>query len=314
MMDITVIIVSYNTKDLLRDCLNSVFETVDGIACEVIVVDNDSRDGSVGMVNQAYPGVTVIRNRRNRGFGAAVNQGLEIMKGRYVLLLNTDALLTKGAVRDLFEFMENHPDAAMACGQLRNPDGSKQNSIANFPSLITLLTNAPLLEYFFPAKYPSKRYEFKEPIEIDSGVGACLIVRESAIDEVGKLDERFFFFFEETDWARSMRKAGWRIYFVPTANIYHLQGQSIGGNVWSRIEFYRSRDQYFKKWFSHPHYLVLSSAVFFRLFLNCLFYTIATLATLGLNRKIRSKWKIYFQLILWYFGSPVLGNSTESAS
>ncbi len=313
-MDISVLIVNYNTEKLLNDCLRSVSETAGGIRYEIILVDNASSDNSVEMAKALYPGIQVIRNERNRGFGAAVNQGLEVMKGRYALLLNTDAVLTQGALQKLLRFMESCPDAAMACGQLRNPDGSKQNSIGHFPSLITLLTNTPLLEYLLPDKYPGKRYDFKEPVEIDSGIGACLIVRKKAIDEVGRLDERFFFFFEETDWARSMRLAGWKIYFVPDAEIYHLQGQSIGGSVLSRIEFYRSRYQYLRKRNSYPQYLVLCAAIFLRLVVNFSFYSLAVLLTLGLKRGIKSKWLIYLQLILWHFGSPVSANSAKSAS
>lgn len=303
-MDISIIIANYNTSDLLKNCLESIFKTVSGIGYEIIVIDNASCDGSIDMVKHFFPEVHIIGNEQNRGFGAAVNQGLDVMRGRYAMLLNTDAILTKGAAEELLGFMESRPNAAMACGQLRNADGSKQNSIGNFPTLITLLVNVPLLEVLCPTKYPSKRYEYKEPIEIDSGIGACLMVRKKAIDEVGKLDERFFFFFEETDWARSMRNAGWRIYLVPTANIYHFQGQSIGATIRSRIEFYRSRYQYFKKWNSYPHYLMIALVIFLRLILNGFFYSVAVLMTLSMNRKIRDKWIIYLQLILWHIGSP----------
>jgi len=289
----------------LRDCLHSVHGTVRGIAYEIIVVDNDSNDGSIEMLGKEFPEVRIISNSENKGFAAAVNQGLKIMKGRYALLLNTDTILFKDAVSSLFSFMEGHPEAAMACGQLRNADGSKQNSIGNFPTLITLLMNTSLLEYVFPTRYPSKRHEYKTPIEIDSGIGACLIVRKEAIDKVGMLDERYFFFFEETDWARSMRSAGWKVYFVPSANIYHLQGQSIGKDIRPRIEFYRSRYRYFRKWYSYPYFLIISSVVVFRLTLNCLSHSGAALATLALNQKIRIKWVQYCKLIFWHLnGCP----------
>src|SRR4030042_4812169 len=148
-MDISIIIVNWNTKDLLRNCLNSIYQTVQNISLEIIVVDNASHDGSVAMVREEFPQVNVIENKENRGFGAANNQAISIMKGRYALLLNTDTVLKEHAVYELFSFMEAHPDAAMACGQLLNADGSKQNSIASFPTLWTLLFNTPLLEYLF---------------------------------------------------------------------------------------------------------------------------------------------------------------------
>jgi GT2 family glycosyltransferase len=306
-MDISIIIVNYNTRDLLRNCLKSIFDTVLDISYEIIVVDNASSDGSTAMLEEEFPSVTIIKNAENRGFGAANNQAFRIMKGRYALLLNTDTILTDQAVKALFTFMESNPSTAMACGQLLNADGTKQNSIAAYPTLLTLLFNAAFLEYLFPTQYPSKRHDYKEPIEIDSGIGACLMVSKNAIDDVGMFDERYFFFFEETDWARVMRSKGWKIYHVPAARIYHLQGQSIGRDVHSREEFYRSRYQYFRKWNSGPVYVLLSCAVFIRLIMNWLLTAAANLFLLGMHEAIRDKLKIYSRLILWHLkGCPIV--------
>ena len=304
-MDISIIIVNWNTKELLHNCLNSIYVTVHDISFEVIVVDNASHDGSVDMLREEFPQVTVIENTINRGFGAANNQGFDIMRGWYALLLNTDTVLADNAVHELFSLMETHPDAAMACGQLLNEDESKQNSVANFPTLLTLLANISLLEYLFPGRYPSKRYVHKEPVEVDSGIGACLLVRKNAMDEVGIFDERYFFFFEETDWAFRMRSAGWKVYHVPSAYIYHLQGQSIGGNIRSRIEFYRSRYQFFQKWKSRSYNVLVSFAVVLRLVANWLSTSVFCVSTLWMNKKVRDKWAVYSQLILWHLkGCP----------
>lgn len=304
-MEISFIIVNWNTKELLRNCLRSIEKTVMGIVYELIVVDNASQDGSVPMLRQEFPAAHVIENQVNRGFGAANNQALSIMKGRYALLLNTDTVLTEQAVSGLFSFMESQPDAAMACGQLLNADGSRQNSIAAFPNLLTLMTNVSLLEYVWPRRYPSKRYDFENPIEIDSGIGACLIVRKQAIDEVGMLDERYFFFFEETDWACQMRKADWKIFHVPGAFIYHLQGQSIGRGVRSRIEFYRSRYQFFRKWRSLPSFLIIGLVILVRLLINWLLTSVANILVLGQKNSLRDKWIVYSQVLLWHLkGCP----------
>ncbi|MCK9391193.1 MAG: glycosyltransferase family 2 protein [Syntrophales bacterium] len=300
MTDISIIIVNWNTRELLRECLESVLRTVHDLIYEVIVVDNASTDGSVAMLHDFSPQVRIIANDENRGFGAANNQAFQLMVGRYALLLNTDTVLTESAVRDLFSFMESHPKAGMSCGQLLNRDGSKQNSIASFPTLLTLLTNMSLLEYLLPGKYPSKRYDHRQPIAVDSGVGACLMVRRQAMDVVGWFDERYFFFFEETDWAYRMRLAGWRVFHVPTARIYHLQGQSIGPDVRSRIEFYRSRYQFFKKWHSLPHYLLIRMVIFGRLIINCFFTTLTVILSLGLSRGVRDKLRIYSRLVRWH--------------
>jgi GT2 family glycosyltransferase len=305
-MDLSIIIVNWNTRDFLCGCLRSVYQTIQGLSFEVIVVDNASRDGSTDMLRKEFPDVLVIENEDNRGFGAANNQALRIMKGRHALLLNTDTVLTEGAVQQLFSFLEQHTDAAMACGQLLNEDGGKQNSIAAFPTLLTLLFNTALLEVLFPERYPSKRQDYKEPIEVDSGIGACLMVRKDAIDRVGLFDERYFFFLEETDWALRMKKAGWKIYFVPSAFIYHFQGQSIGHRIESRIAFYRSRYAYFRKWHEGTcPYVLARILIFARLTVNWLAMLVGNAVMLGMNKEARKKWKVYSQLVLWHLkGCP----------
>jgi GT2 family glycosyltransferase len=247
-LDISIIVVSFNTKDLLLDCLASVFETVKGISFEVWVVDNNSTDGTVEATREKYPTIKIIKNTENLGFAAANNQAFRQMNGDYALLLNTDTVLTNGAVKELFDFMEANPEAGMACGQLLNLDGSKQNSIANFPTTLTLLSNETLLRILLPKQFPSKRRKYISPLKIDSCIGACLMARKKAMDDIGLFDERYFFFFEETDWAYRMKRGGWAIYLVPTAKIFHAQGKTIGSNLHSRIMFYRSRYLFFKKW------------------------------------------------------------------
>lgn len=304
-MDLSVVIVNWNTKDLLRGCLQSVYRTVKDISFEVIVVDNASQDGSVAMLKEDFPEVQVIENDTNKGFGAANNQALRVMQGRYALLLNTDTVLTDGAVRQLFSFLERHPDAAMACGQLLNEDGSRQNSVAAFPTLLTLLFNTSVLEYLFPARYPSKRQDYEGPVEVESCIGACLMVRKKTIDEVGLFDERFFFFLEETDWAFRMKKAGWKVCFIHSATIYHFQGRSIGHGVESRIAFYRSRYAYFRKWYKRPYYILARFLIFGRLTVDLVSMAAANLLLLGANRKIRTRLAVYSRLVLWHLqGCP----------
>jgi GT2 family glycosyltransferase len=227
-LDITFVIVNWNTRDLLLNCLKSIFETAIGFKYEVWLVDNASTDGSVNAARNAYPSIRIVQNKKNLGFAAANNLAFARMKGRYAVLINTDARLTNGAANALFGFLEKTPEAAMACGQLLNRDGTKQNSIAPFPSLLTLISNETLLRALFPKKYPSKRRHYGAPLEVDSCIGACIMVRKSAMDRIGFLDERYFFFMEETDWAYRMKQGGWKIYFVPTAKIFHEQGKTVG--------------------------------------------------------------------------------------
>ena len=298
-MDLSVVIVNWNTRDLLLQCLASLYETIHNLCFEVWLVDNASTDGSVAAAQEQFPKVRVIQNSRNLGFAAANNLALRQIQGRYALLLNTDAMLSEGAVQELFHFMENNPDVAMVCGQLLNPDGSKQNSIANFPSLALLLTNETLLRIVFPDTYPSKLRHYEAPIEIESCIGACMMVRKTAMDSVGLLDERFFFFFEETDWAYRMRRAGWKIFFVPSARIFHIQGQSVGREARGRLLFYRSRYLYLRKWFPKSYPLMVA-AVIFRLLLNTLLTGIAVLFTACCNSKLRHRLSVYLKILLWH--------------
>ena len=303
-MDISVVIVNWNTRELLLNCLASVFETVKEVSFEVWLVDNASIDGSVDAAKRAFPEIRVIENKENLGFAAANNLAFRQMNGRYALLLNTDAALKGDAVEKIYRFMENHSEIGMACGQLLNEDGSKQNSMANFPSFLSLLCNETFLRIFLPKRFPSKRREYPAPIEIESCVGACMMVRKETMVEIGLFDEAYFFFFEETDWAYRMKEAGWKIFFVPEAHIYHAQGKSVGGSVRARIMFYRSRYIFFRKWRPRSYYLICG-IVFVRLLINTFMTFLGLLLTAGLRNQIRRKFIIYIELIIWHLkGCP----------
>lgn len=298
-MDISVVIINWNTKALVLQCIESVSRTVSDLEIEIWVVDNGSADGSVEAVKQAFPDVHIIENGENLGFAKANNRALARITGKYALLLNSDAVLTPGAAAALYEFMERTPDAGMTCGQLLNEDGSLQNSFANFPTLASLLVNESVLRMIAPRHYTPKTVQSSGPMEIESGIGACLMVRKAAVDAVGLLDERYFFFFEETDWALCMRRAGWKSFFVPAARIYHLQGQSVGHRLASRVLFYESRYRYFKKWHG-PMYGMVPFLVMFRLLINLAANGAGIVLTLGLAGSVRSKFLVYAGLARWH--------------
>ena len=262
-------------------------------------MDNNSTDGTVEAVREQYPDINTIKNRENVGFAAANNQALRQMNGQYALLLNTDTVLTNGAVKGLYDFMEATPEVGMACGQLLNRDGSKQNSIANFPTLPTLFCNETVLRILMPERFPSKRMEYISPLKVDSCIGACLMVRKEAVDDVGFFDEQYFFFFEETDWAYRMKLGGWPAYFVPTAKIFHAQGKAVGNSWDSRIMFYRSRYVFLKKW--HPHsYPLFYAVIFLRLLVNTFLSFMGLLFTFGLKDSIKKRFITYVKLIIWH--------------
>jgi GT2 family glycosyltransferase len=300
-MDISFVIVNWNTRELLLSAIGSIYETVSGIEWEIWLVDNASTDGSVGAVRARYPEVRIIENTENKGFAAANNQAFRQMTGRYALLLNSDAELTPGAVARLYGFMESRSEVGMACGQLLNLDGSRQNAFASFPDFWSLVINESLLKRLFPQRYPSKYRTYGAPIPVDSCIGACMIVRKTAMDAVGLFDERYFFFMEETDWARQFRKAGWEIMFVPDARIYHAQGKSAGPGVAARILFYRSRYRYLKKW--HPwQYPLMALCLVARLVINCLTNLLAVVFTLGFSESPRIRCRRYWGLLMWHLG------------
>ncbi len=302
-ISVSVIILNYNTKQIVLDCLESVFSTIEGLPFEVYVVDNASVDGSVSAICRQYNQVNIIENKINQGFAKANNLALKIIRGKYALLLNSDTILTKNAVKILFDFMESKPQAGIACGQLLNRDGSKQNSSAGFPNFLNLIINESVLNALFPG-ITGKRSNLKSPVRVDSCIGASILIRTKAIKEVNYFDESFFFFFEETDLAFRMMQVGWPSYIVPDAHIYHLQGKSVGHSIKSRILFYESRYIYFKKRFSRM-YIMVYPVVLIKLFVNIVSNSLICFLSLFMCDRYRKKLMVYLKLLLWHIkGCP----------
>lgn len=300
-MDLSVIIVNWNTRDLLCQCLDSLSQKVKGIDTEIFVVDNGSTDGSVAAVREKFPGVKLIENPVNLGFAKANNQAFSVSKGRYLLLLNPDTQVKDEAIEGMLSFMDVHPEAGLVGAQLLNADGSKQNSIANFPSLATELLNKSLLRRLFPEKFPGKETEYPGPIEVDSVIGACMLVRREAVEQVGLLDEKFFLFLEETDWCYRMKKAGWKIYHIPQAEILHFQGKSAEAEKGkARIEYYRSRYHYFRKNRGRLQQVLLMIGLIARLWIELIFMFIACTLTFFKIKKWRRKFFTYARLAWWH--------------
>ena len=268
---------------------------------EVIVIDNGSQDGSGMEVKGTFPAVQLIENEKNLGFAKAANQGLRKASGRYALLLNPDAQVKEGAIDRMCSFMDAHPEAGVVGAQLLNADGSKQNSIANFPSLATELLNKSLLRRLFPDRFLGKERDYPEPVEVDSVIGAGMMVRRDTMEQVGLLDEGYFLFLEETDWCYRMKKAGWKIYHVPRAEIYHFQGKSAEREKnRARVEYYRSRYHFFKKNRGSLQWSILLMGLITRLCVELIFMSVACLFTLFIINKWKSKLSIYAYLLWWH--------------
>ncbi len=300
-MDLSIIIVSWNTKEFLLSCVGSVFESGPGVSREVIVVDNGSQDGSGTEVKEMFPLIRLVENERNLGFAKAVNQGLQMAAGRYILLLNPDTQMKRGTIERFVSFMDLHPETGVAGAQLLNSDGSKQNSIANFPSLATELFNKSLLRVLFPKRFPGKERNYSEPVEVDSVIGACMMVRREGLAQVGFLDENYFLFLEETDWCYRMKKAGWKIYHVPQAEVFHFQGKSAEADKKrAKVEYFRSRYHFFKKNRGGGQWFILLAGLLVRLGCELLAMTVASLVTLFIVKSWRRKLLIYAYLFLWH--------------
>ncbi|OYT75574.1 MAG: glycosyl transferase, partial [Armatimonadetes bacterium JP3_11] len=221
--DLSIIIVSYNTRELLRECL----ESLRGAAAEIIVIDNASPDGSASMVAECFPKVRLIANSENRGFGAACNQGLQIAQGRYALILNADIRAEAGAIQRLVAFMDAHPDAAACGGQLRYPDGRIQPSCARELTLWWVFCEQSMLAKLFPRTrlfggYWRTYWDFSSTIETEQVMGACMMLRRP----FPLFDESYFLYCEDTDLCYRIRQAGGKIYYVHDAVFVHHLGAS----------------------------------------------------------------------------------------
>jgi GT2 family glycosyltransferase len=230
-MDISIIIVNWNTRDILRDCLSSVFKQTQGIEFEVIVIDNGSSDRSTEMVEAEFPQVIVIANAENLGFAAANNQGIAVARGRYILLLNSDTLILDDAIAKAVQFADSHPDATVIGCRVLNPDRTLQPTCFMFPSLLNMLLSSTYLYKLFPkSKFFGREqmtwWDRNDTREVDVVTGCFMLVRRGAIEQVGLMDERFFVYGEETDWCYRFKKAGWKILFTPDAEIVHFGEQS----------------------------------------------------------------------------------------
>lgn len=305
--DISIIIVNWNTRDLLINCIESIYKTIKNLSLEIWIVDNGSRDESVNAIRRKFPDVNIIENKENLGFAKANNQALRQMHGRYAVLLNTDTILTDGAIETIVHFMDKNADTGICGGQLLNADGTKQNSIANIPTLATELLNKSLLRRLFPEKYPGKERDLKSPVEVESVIGACMVVRKKAIDDAGLMDESYFFFLEETDWCLRMRKKGWKIFHHPEAKIYHLQGKTAKReNVKARIEYWRSRYIFFEKNYGLPALNLLKAGLILKLIMNLFLISMLNVVSLFTNEKAKDKFRLYIKLIAWHLkGLPL---------
>jgi N-acetylglucosaminyl-diphospho-decaprenol L-rhamnosyltransferase len=256
--DLSVVIVSWNVRDLLRRCLTSVLHPrthtpTPTPSLEIVVVDNASTDGSVEMLRAEFPQVALIANADNRGFTVGNNQGIAAAQGRYVMLLNPDTEVLGDALVALVRYMEAHPDVGLVGPQLLYPDGSVQSSRRRFPTLATAFLESTWLEPWAPRSLLRRYYVLDQPdtatLDVDWVTGAAMLARRETIEQVGGMDEGFFMYSEELDWCRRIKAAGWRAIYYPAAQVVHYEGKSSEQAVPARhINFQRSKIRYFRKY------------------------------------------------------------------
>jgi N-acetylglucosaminyl-diphospho-decaprenol L-rhamnosyltransferase len=250
MPKISIIILNWNTRDLLAQCLDSIEQHKDTLQLEIIVVDNASTDGSQAMLKENYPQIRLITNNQNVGFAKGNNQAMQLAQGDYFLLWNSDTFATPGAIQSLLALAEKEPRAAIVGAQLWNADKSFQASYSPFPNqwrefLILTGMGRRLLGHAYPSLGPD---EEKGPQIVDYVEGACLLVRRQAFQDVGGFDEGYFMYAEEVDWCYTMAKHGWQVWYQPEARVIHLGGASSADRRTHReADLYRSRIRFFRK-------------------------------------------------------------------
>jgi N-acetylglucosaminyl-diphospho-decaprenol L-rhamnosyltransferase len=273
LLDLSIVIVNWNTRDLLRDCLTSVYASEGDFAFQVVVVDNCSQDGSISMVRDEFPLVHLIESEINGGYAYANNLGLRRLVARYYLLLNADTMLPPHALQEMLQFMDTHAEAGIAGPKLVMSNGSLDLACRRgFPTVENSCYKLFGLSRLFPKSRRFGAYNLTyldpdETSEVDSVVGAFMMVRGEVVEEVGGLDEEFFMYAEDLDWALRAKQAGWKVYYYPEVTVLHYKRQSSDQNRnRARYEFWRAMYVFYRKHYAAEtpfliHYLVLGGLV-----------------------------------------------------
>lgn len=315
---LSIIIVSWEVKDFLRKCLESLHEGTQFITYEIFVVDNNSIDGTVEMIEKEFPSVILIKNSENVGFARANNQAIRKSRGEYILLLNPDTIILNSAIRQIIEFMDNNSSAGMATCKILNSDGTIQRCYGTFPSLQTILfggTDAKtaiqsllLTDRFFDkAGFNSNEYDQQH--KVDWIMGAFMMVRRKVVENVGLLDDNIFMFWEEVDWCYRIFRHGWEIWYCPSSKIIHFGGQSTGKCPEETTTYRSLNSQYycFYKNFGAKYvvwsYIISIGVTGFKLL------TFLVLRMLLIDPKkekyIRRKIRIFKQVLKWHRNNKI---------
>jgi GT2 family glycosyltransferase len=308
---LSICIVNFNTRELLNNCLHSIYDTAEGIIYEIIVVDNNSSDGSVAMIKQDFPHVILIANNENSGYASAVNQAVNQAQGEFILILNSDTEILPDSLSKTLEFMKKNKNAGIVGCRILNPDETLQRSCRSFPNILNFLSENFYLSDIFPRSRifgkPFMTYlDYDRIEEVDVVLGAFMMIRRETIEQIGLMDTQFFMFAEETDWCYRAKQAGWKIYFYPGAEIVHYGGGSTKQNVVPMfIEMHKSHHKFIEKYHG-PVYLLLAKIILVAgIVLRVFLFSLASLLkSAGVKKVTNPKADVirYWETLKWYFG------------
>jgi len=289
--DLSIVIVSYNTRMLLAQCLDSIIKETPSLVFEIIVVDNNSEDGTQEMLARTFPQVKVLVNKENWGFAAANNRGIQAAIGDYVLLLNPDTVILHGAIEKTFEFLSSHTKAGIVGCKLWFPDGSLQRSVRSFPNVWNVFCEATFL-YLVPwfkwtSQFTLSNVDYNSERTVDWVCGAYMMMRRELVDRIGFLDEQFYMYTEEVDYCFRAWQAEYEVWFIPQAEVIHhwagVSNPSRRAFIWSNL----SQMLFFQKHFSGLKKYAVISLKYAGIVLRIPVYFIA--GVLSFNKKLIAK-------------------------
>ena len=303
-IDVSIIVVNYNSTELLKNCLYSIEKFTNGISYEIIVIDNSSLTGEIDKLLKFFDRITLIKNDVNKGFGAANNQGVEIANGKYVLLINNDTILFENSIKKVFDFAESLEGNEIIGCKLLNEDKSVQKSVYDFPNLLNVFTSNFFLYLLFPkSKYFNKYHLMNKGIdkitEVDVITGAFLFISRKSFEALRGFDERFFFYMDDTDLCYRHKKSIGKIIYIPETSIIHLKGKSVKGESWFKNKHQSiSTIKFFQKHYFGLEFLLMLFFHYVGLLLRIPLFLLGGMFTLNKNLVMRGVY--YFRLIFIY--------------
>lgn len=278
---VSIVIVNWKTPRLLAACLDSILKDEKHGQFEVWVADNNSQDESVEMLKRDYPGVNLIANAENLGFGKACNQVIPQAQGKYVLLLNPDTIITDSAISKMASYMDEHPECGAAGPQVLNPDGTLQLACRrSFPDPWAAFFRLTYLSMLFPnnktfAKYNMTFADPKQVLEVDALSGSCMMVRNSLIDAVGLMDEDIFMYGEDIDWCWRIKEHGFKVIYIPDAVVYHYHGASSRLRpIGATINLHRGMHVFYEKHLAKKYWAPFNWLVYAGIYLRCFVFIV----------------------------------------